>query len=66
MAKQTIILLLMLSLLLASRGMNFAEEATTARRPIRDKLASAARHFLGLPYRWGGMSERSKAWIARG
>ena len=57
MEKQTIILLLLLSLLLASKGMNFADESAPVRQPIREKLASAARHFLGLPYRWGGMSE---------
>jgi len=38
--------------------MNFADESIPVRQPIRDKLARAARHFLGLPYRWGGMSER--------
>ena len=58
MAKQTIILLLLLSLLLASKGMNFADDSIPVRQPIRDKLASAARHFLGLPYRWGGMSRQ--------
>ena len=58
MEKQMIILLLLLSLLLATKGTNFADEWTPVRQPIRDKLASAARHFLGLPYRWGGMSER--------
>ncbi|TMA57926.1 MAG: NlpC/P60 family protein [Deltaproteobacteria bacterium] len=59
MEKQAIILFLLLSLLLASKGMNFADESIPVRQPLRDKLASAARHFLGLPYRWGGMSERS-------
>ena len=59
MEKQTIILFLLLSLLLALKGMNFADESIPVRQPLRDKLASAARHFLGLPYRWGGMSERS-------
>src|SRR5580765_1939645 len=58
MEKQMIISLLLLSLLLATKGTNFADEWTPVRQPIRDKLASAARHFLGLPYRWGGMSER--------
>jgi cell wall-associated NlpC family hydrolase len=56
--KQAIILFLLLSVLLASKGMNFADESISVRQPIRDKLARAARHFLGLPYRWGGMSER--------
>lgn len=58
MEKQMIILLLLLSLLLASKGTNFADESTPVRQPIRDKLAGAARHFLGLPYRWGGMSKQ--------
>lgn len=35
-----------------------SDETTSARSPIRAKLTSAARHFLDLPYRWGGMSER--------
>lgn len=58
MGKQALIFLLMFALLLVSRGMNFAGETTSARHPIRDQLARAARHFLGMPYRWGGMSER--------
>src|SRR5690348_13914752 len=58
MERQALIFILLLILLLASKGMNFAEEPTIARVPIRDRLASAARSFLGLPYRWGGMSER--------
>ncbi|HZH83058.1 MAG TPA: C40 family peptidase [Phototrophicaceae bacterium] len=58
MERQALIFILLLILLLASKGMNFAEEPTIPRVPIRDRLASAARHFLGLPYRWGGMSER--------
>ena len=37
--------------------MNFADEPIVTRIPIRDRLASAGRHFLGLPYRWGGMSK---------
>lgn len=57
MERQTIIFILLVILLLASKGMNFAEEPVAARIPIRDRLASAARHFLGLPYRWGGMSK---------
>ena len=65
MEKQMIILLLLLSLLLATKGTNFADEWTPVRQPIRDKLASAARHFLGLPYRWGGMSERQRHGLLR-
>jgi cell wall-associated NlpC family hydrolase len=58
MEKQAIILFLLTSLLFASRGINFAGEVTPVRRPVRDQLASAARRFIGLPYRWGGMSEQ--------
>ncbi|HEY7219970.1 MAG TPA: C40 family peptidase [Candidatus Binatia bacterium] len=58
MERQVIFLLLLLTLSLALKGMNFAEEVTSDRLPIRDRLASAARQFLGLPYRWGGISER--------
>jgi peptidoglycan endopeptidase LytF len=58
MEKQTILLFILLSLLLASKGMNFADETIPVRQPIRDKLVSAARQLLGLPYRWGRMSER--------
>jgi cell wall-associated NlpC family hydrolase len=58
MDRTTIILFLILSLLLIGNAKNFAQELTSVRRPIRDQLASAARHFLGLPYRWGGTSER--------
>lgn len=56
MDKPTIILLLLLSLLFASKGTSLADETSPAVQPIRDRLAKAARHFLGLPYRWGGMS----------
>jgi cell wall-associated NlpC family hydrolase len=58
MEKQIIIVFLLLTLLLASKEINFANESIPARVPIRDRLASAARQFLGLPYRWGGISER--------
>jgi peptidoglycan endopeptidase LytF len=58
MEKQAVIFFLLLSLMLVSKRMNFAEESIPVRQPIRDKLANATRHFLGLPYRWGRMSER--------
>src|SRR5258705_11403530 len=58
MEKPTIVLLLLLSLPFASAGMNFAEDTPPARQPIRDGLAKVASHFLGLPYRWGGMSSQ--------
>ena len=49
MERQTIILLpIIFTLLVASQGMNFADESIPVRQPIRDKLARAARHFLGV------------------
>ena len=59
MERQATILFVALSLLLASRGAVLPEESTA--QPIRYKLAKMARSFLGLPYRWGGMSERRGA-----
>ena len=59
MERQATILFLALSLLLASRDAVLPEESTA--QPIRYKLAKMARSFLGLPYRWGGMSERRGA-----
>lgn len=55
---QIIILFLTLTISLAGAGKNFAQESASTRQSIRDKLVNGARHFLGLPYRWGGMSER--------
>lgn len=34
------------------------ESSNTAPHTVRAQLVDAARKFLGLPYRWGGMSER--------
>src|SRR5215831_4823922 len=59
MERQATILFLALSLLLASSGAVLPGESTA--RPIRYKLAKMARSFLGLPYSWGGMSERRGA-----
>ena len=58
--QSTMILFLALGLLL-SRAVCFAEESTPASETVRYKLAKTARTFLGLPYRWGGMSERRGA-----
>jgi gamma-D-glutamyl-L-lysine dipeptidyl-peptidase len=54
------ILFLILSLLL-SKAVCFPEESGPASQTVRYKLAKMARSFLGLPYRWGGMSERRGA-----
>ena len=60
--QQLMILFLGLSLLFASKARTFAaEESTTNSQTVRYKLAKMARTFLGLPYRWGGMSERQGA-----
>jgi cell wall-associated NlpC family hydrolase len=53
-----IILFLGLGLLLFPRSLLFAVESTAAPQTLRYKLVKAARAFLDLPYRWGGMSER--------
>jgi cell wall-associated NlpC family hydrolase len=54
------VLFLVLSLLL-SKAVCFPQESTPVSQAVRYKLARAARTFLGLPYRWGGMSERRGA-----
>ena len=55
------ILLLTWTLLLSPKVWLFAEEPTPIPDTVRYKLVKMARSFLGLPYRWGGMSERRGA-----
>jgi cell wall-associated NlpC family hydrolase len=59
MEKPRTVLLLIVILCLPARGALHSKELSKVRQPLRQKLAQAALHFLGLPYRWGGMSERS-------
>jgi len=54
----TMILFLALVLFLTPKGLVFAAESTAVPDTVRYKLVKMARKFLGLPYRWGGMSER--------
>ncbi len=52
------ILLLSLALLLTPKVPVFAKDSAADLETVRYKLVKMARSFLGLPYRWGGMSER--------
>ena len=52
------ILFLAVGLLLVFRGLIFAEESAAAAPTVRYQLAKVARTFVGLPHRWGEMSER--------
>ena len=62
MEKQYVmILFLVLGLLVVSQRVCFTAESAPDSETVRYKLARAARTFLGLPYRWGGMSERRGA-----
>jgi cell wall-associated NlpC family hydrolase len=58
MDKSRTVLLLILILCLLVRGIVYSEEVGENTGPLQQKLAQIARHFLGLPYRWGSMSER--------
>jgi cell wall-associated NlpC family hydrolase len=61
MQKQAMLVLVLLSLLLPPKNPVFAEESSAAPQTLRYKLVKAARAFLNLPYRWGGMSEQRGA-----
>jgi cell wall-associated NlpC family hydrolase len=52
------ILSLIFVFLLTPRKLVLAEESTADPQAVRTKLVKMARGFLGLPYRWGGMSGR--------
>jgi cell wall-associated NlpC family hydrolase len=56
-----LVLVLQLTLLMAPNVLLFAQESNAAQPTVRHRLASLARTFLGLPYRWGGMSDRRGA-----
>jgi cell wall-associated NlpC family hydrolase len=58
MEKQLMVLFLLLSLFLVPKDPVFGEESNSSSQTVRYKLVNMARTFLGLPYRWGGTSER--------
>src|SRR5438093_13429632 len=58
MEKQLMVLFLLLSLFLVLKDLVFGEESNSSSQTVRYRLVKMARTFLGLPYRWGGMSER--------
>ena len=58
MEKQLMVLFLLLSLFLVPKDLVFGEESNSSSQTVRYRWVKMARTFLGLPYRWGGMSER--------
>ncbi len=58
MERHVILVFVLLSLFLVTKAPVFGEESNAASQTVRYKLVKLARTFLGLPYRWGGMSER--------
>jgi cell wall-associated NlpC family hydrolase len=58
MEKQLMVFFLLLSLFLVPKDLVFGEESNSSSQTVRYRLVKMARTFLGLPYRWGGMSER--------
>jgi cell wall-associated NlpC family hydrolase len=62
MGRQFVLALaLLLAFVMAPNMLLFAGESAAAKPTVRQRLKSMARTFLGLPYRWGGMSERRGA-----
>jgi cell wall-associated NlpC family hydrolase len=58
MEKRWMVLFLLLNLFLVPKDLAFGEESNSSPQAVRYRLVKMARTFLGLPYRWGGMSER--------
>jgi cell wall-associated NlpC family hydrolase len=58
MEKQLMVIFLLLTLFLIPKDLVFGEESNPSTQRVRYRLVKMARTFLGLPYRWGEMSER--------
>src|SRR5215831_7750173 len=62
MARQcSMILFFALVLLLGPKYFSAADDAVSHPETVRATLVKMARRFLGVPYIWGGMSERQGA-----